>query len=378
MLDNKIRVLYVVENTSFGGGERGFGQLSTAINRNRFQPLIAAHPGGQLEDIAQNRGVKFFPLDMNRKFNLKTLSAISKIINEYKIDIVHSMGARADFFTRIAARNILSAKVICTIAMFVEGFDVNALRKALYKFADRYSSRFVSHYIAVSKALKQRLIQERKIAEEKIAVIYNGVELDRYNPDRFNSNGFRKSLVIDDDCKIVGSIGRLVYQKGFRYLIEAAKILHQKEDKLKIVIVGDGPEKKKLKRMAQTAGILDKCVFAGQRFDIPQILSEFDIFALPSVLEGFPRVVIEAMAMGKPIVATDIDGVREELTHNRTGIIVPPRNPVALAEGIACLINDRRLADQFGSEARKDAGLRFDLKQTVSNVEKLYESIYYL
>jgi glycosyltransferase involved in cell wall biosynthesis len=375
MPDSKIRVLYVVENTTFGGGERGFGQLSSAINRNRFHPIIAAHSGGRLEDMAQKQGVRFYPLDMNRKFNLKTIAKISKIINENRINIVHSMGSRADFFARIACRNILFAKVICTVAMLVEGYDVNGLRKAVYKFADWYSSRFVSHYITVSQALKQKLIQEREIPEERISVIYNGVELDRFNPERFNSNGLRKSLGIKEDYTIVGSIGRLVYQKGFLYLIEAARILHQKNYKIRLVIVGQGPEENKLKHMAETSGIIDVCTFVGQRFDIPQLLSDFDIFALPSVLEGLPRVVIEAMAMGKPIVAADIDGVREELTHNRTGIIVPPKNPVALAEAIMSLINDKRRGIQLGSEARRSAERRFDLKQTVSNIERLYESI---
>ena len=147
MPDLKIRVLYVVENTSFGGGERGFGQLSTSINRNRFQPLIAAQPGGQLEQLAYERKIIFFPIDMSKKFNLKTISKLSKIIRHNRINIVHSMGSRADFFARVASRKIKFAKVICTIAMIVEGYDICFLRKALYKYLDYYSSRFVSHFI---------------------------------------------------------------------------------------------------------------------------------------------------------------------------------------------------------------------------------------
>lgn len=375
MPDSKIRVLYVVENTTFGGGERGFGQLSTAINKNRFQPLMAAHPGGQLEKLAHKQGVRFFPLDMSSKFNVKTIAKLSKIIKENRINIVHSMGSRADFFARIACRNILSARVICTIAMLVEGYDVSGLRKAFYKFADWYSSRYVAHYITVSEALKLSLVRKHKIPEEKVSLIYNGVELDRYNPEKFKSSGLRQSLGIKDDYTIVGSVGRLVYQKGFRYLIEAARILHQKNFKIRVVIVGQGPEENNLKHMAETCGIINICAFMGQRFDIPQLLADFDIFVLSSVLEGLPRVVIEAMAMAKPIVATDLDGVREELVHNRTGLIVQPENPEALAETIIQLIKNKKKADQLGIEARKSARLRFDLKQTVSNVEKLYQSV---
>jgi glycosyltransferase involved in cell wall biosynthesis len=373
--DNKIRVLYVVENTSFGGGERGFGQLSTSIDKSRFLPHIVAHPGGQLEDLALNHGLVFFPLNMRRKANLNTISKISKIIDRHRINIVHSMGSRADFFARMAVRNCLSAKVICTIAMLIEGYDVGPLRKAIYKYADCYSSRFVSRYITVSKALKQWLVKERKISEKKISVIYNGVELDRYNPERFHGNGLRQSLNLKDDTVIVGSIGRMVYQKGFKYLIEAANILHRKNVNVHFVFVGKGPEEKSLKKMVESYRLSPICTFTGERFDIPQLLSDFDIFAFPSVQEGLPRVVIEAMAMRKPIVATDIEGVREELEHNLSGLIVPPGKADAFAEALIQLIRDKYKAGQLGLEARRNAATNFDLKRTVSNIERLYERV---
>jgi glycosyltransferase involved in cell wall biosynthesis len=372
---NKIRVLYVVENTSYGGGERGFGQLSSAINRDHFLPYIAAHPGGILENQAREKSVKFFPINMHRKLHLNTISQISDIIAEHKINIAHSMGSRADFFARMACRKMHDVQIISTIAMLIEGYDVNLFRKAIYKLADCYSSKFVSHFIAVSKALKTRLILERKIPMEKISVIYNGVELDKYDPGPNDSNRLRHSFGIEADCAVVGTIGRLVYQKGFEYFIEAAKLISKKNFNIKFVIVGHGPEEKNLQKMVERAGISQIFTFAGQRFDIPQLLGIFDIFVLPSVLEGLPRVVIEAMAMGKPIVATDIDGVREELIHDRTGLIVPAKNPKALSEAVNSLLDNRASAIQMGNEARKSAEKRFDLKKTVFNIERLYERL---
>jgi glycosyltransferase involved in cell wall biosynthesis len=141
------------------------------------------------------------------------------------------------------------------------------------------------------------------------------------------------------------------------------------------MIVGDGPEEMYLKTMVKTSGISEVFMFTGQRFDIPKILAMYDIFVLPSVLEGLPRVVIEAMAMAKPIVATDISGVREQLIHDRNGLIVPPENPEALAEAIIHLINDEKKANKLGKKARKSAKVNFDLKLTVSNIEKLYRNV---
>lgn len=375
MPKNRIRVLYVIDNFSYGGGERGFGQLSSGLNRDRFQTFIAAHPGGKLEEIARRGGVRFFPTDMSRRVNFKAISHLSRFIAQNKIDIVHSMGARADFFARMACRKSASAALICAVAMPVEGFDVNFLKKKVYKITDSYSVKYVTHFIAVSKALKEWLVKERRISSDKISVIYNGVEMDDYNPQQFASREARDSLGIKDDSAIIGTIGRLVYQKGFSYFLEAARLIHDKKKKARFVIVGQGPEEDDLKHLAKSLGISQVCEFAGLRYDIARVLFAFDVFVLSSVLEGLPRTVIEAMAMGRPIVATDIEGVREELRDNETGLLVPPANPDALAKAVLSLLENRKMAKRLGREARKDAEKRFDLKHTLANVEMLYENV---
>ena len=375
MSGNRIRVLYVIENTSFGGGERGFAQLSVNLNRSRYQPFMAAHPGGMLEKIVREAHVPFSPLDMSRKVNFKTISNLSRLISEHRIHIVHAMGTRADFFARLACRKKPSTALVCTVAMLVDGYDVGPLRKAVYKMAVRYSARYVTQYIVVSEALKDLLEKQSGIPADKITIVYNGVELDLYNPNLNASSEVRRSLEITDDYAIVGTIGRLVYQKGLPYFLEAAKHVYSEKKHVRFVIVGHGPEEAHLKRLAKSFGISHVCTFAGLRFDVPELLSAFDVFVLSSVLEGLPRVVIEAMAMGRPIVATDIDGVREQLRHNETGIVVPPADPNALAKAILDILDDKNRQKCLGREARKDAERLFDLKATVENVEMLYERV---
>jgi len=373
---NRIRVLYVVENRSFGGGERGFGQFSENLNRIRFQPFLAAHLGGKLEEIVRRAGIPFFPIDMSRKVNFRTISYLSRLISEHQIHIVHSMGARADFFARMACRKNPSAAVVCTVAMLVEGFDVGFPRKAVYKMADHYSAKYVTQYITVSKVLKEILVKERNIPADKISVIYNGVELDQYNPNLQVSDEVRKSLEISDDYPIVGTIGRVVYQKGLTYFLEAAQYVYSKKQCVRFVIVGDGPEKVHLKRLANDLGISHLCTFAGLRFDIAKLLSAFDVFVLSSLLEGLPRVVIEAMAMARPIVGTDINGVREELIHDETGLLVPPADPKALGDAILKILDDQQMAERLGKKARQYTERMFDLKRTLAKVEELYEEIF--
>ena len=375
MPHNRIRVLYVVENISFGGGERGFGQLATGLNQDRFHTALAAHPGGELEGISRQAGVEFFAVDMSRKINFSTIDQLSSLISQNRIDIVHSMGARADFFARLACRSQPSTAVVCTVAMLVDGFDVGLPRKTVYKIADRYSARYVTRYITVSRALKDRLIKEYGIPPDKISIIYNGVELDQYDPNLYVPEVARRSLGIKNNYPVIGTIGRLTYQKGFSYFLEAAKRVYLHEKQVRFVIVGDGNEEANLKQLAYSLGISHVCTFAGLRFDIAHLLSAFDVFVLSSILEGLPRIVIEAMAMKRPIVASDIDGVREQLRHNETGLLVPPADPKSLAEAILSILDDRQKAEHLGREARKAAEQMFDLKHTLDSVEMLYEEV---
>ncbi|MGD8686453.1 MAG: glycosyltransferase family 4 protein [Syntrophobacterales bacterium] len=376
MSENRIRVLYVVENTSFGGGERGFAQLATGLDQQRFQTALAAHPGGVLEEIARRAGIPFFPLDMSRKVNFGTVSKLSRLISDNRIHIVHSMGARADFFARLACRRQLSTAVVCTVAMLVEGFDVGPLRKTVYKITDRYSARYVTRYITVSRALKDRLVREYGIPPDKISIIYNGVELDQYDSNLYAPEEARRSLSIRNNYPVIGTIGRLTYQKGFSYFLEAAKRVYLQKKQVQFVIVGDGNEEARLKQLADSLGISNVCTFAGLRFDIAHLLSAFDVFVLSSILEGLPRIVIEAMAMQRPIVASDIDGVREQLRHNETGLLVPPADPKALAKAILSILDDQQKAEHLGRAARKAAEQMFDLRHTLAKVARIYMNLF--
>lgn len=375
MDQKKIRVLYVAENRSFGGSERGFSQLLTGLDPDRFQPYVAAHPGGQLGEAVRQAEVPFLPLDMARRLNLRDIGRLREFIRQNRIDVVHSMGSRADFTTRMAGRNLPSTAIVCTFAMFVEGYDVGRLRKSVYRLADRWSSKYVTRFIAVSGAIKKKLIEERGITADRITVVHNGVEFDKYDPGLYEPADSRRSLGIPNDRKVVGTVGRLVFQKGYRYLLEAAQKVLSKDEQVIFVIVGSGEEEERLKSLAQSLGISEACAFVGPRFDIANVMSAFEIFVLSSVLEGLPRTVIEAMAMARPIVATDIDGVREELRHEETGILVPPADSGSLAEAILMLLADREKAMRLGQAARRDAEQRFDIRLTLSKIETLYEDV---
>jgi len=312
---------------------------------------------------------------MGSRFNISIIRYLMIIMRKEGIHIVHSQGGRADFFARVAARLAKIPKIVSTVQMPVEGYDVSPLRKAVYVILDRFTERFVDKFIVVSEALRRTLIEGHKIAPEKVVRIYNGIELDKYNPELYSREKVRKELRIGPDEPLVGAIGRLVWQKGFPFFIRAASYVLRTIPEAKFLLVGDGPLRSELEDMIEELGLAENFVLAGFREDIPEVLAALDVLVLSSLREGLPMILLEGMAMARPVVATDIEGISEVVEHNRTGILVPPKDPQALAEGIITLLRDRDKARRMGQAGRKRVEERFSVEEMVRRTQEVYESV---
>ena len=290
---------------------------------------------------------------------------------------LHSQGARAGFFTRVAVKTAGRSHLVSTVQMPVEGYDVNPVKKSIYVALDRFSERFVDKFVVVSKSLEQTLIQKHKIRPDKVVLIYNGIELSEYYPDDFGESFrcIREEYNIGEEVFLIGAVGRMVWQKGFECLIESVPAIIKTFPRAKILIVGDGPLRKNLEALSEELRIRDKVIFTGFRSDIKEILSAIDILVIPSLLEGFPMITLEAMAMAKPIVATKIDGVNEQIMDRIDGILIPPKDPSAIAQAIIRLINDRESGRKLGLAARKRVEQEFSVEKMVAETEKVYLSL---
>ena len=367
----KTKLLLVIDGLEFGGGERVFLQLAAGL-RDRFEVSVASMPGGTFEQQVKELGISFYPVDMSRRFSLKPICRIKVIIRKNKIDLVHSQGARADFFARIAGRLAGLPRIFCTIAMPVEGFDLEPLQKKIYRFIDGLTERYVERFIVVSDSLKQILIKSRRISAHQIVRIYNGIELDQYHPDAGYVN-LRKGWGIPQNVPLIGAIGRMVWQKGFKYLIEAIPEIVRVVPEAMFLFVGDGPLKKELEDLAESLKV--KVIFTGFRSDIKDMLSAVDLLVVPSLLEGFPMITLEAMAMAKPIVATNIDGITEQITDGANGILVPPKDPSALAKAVIRVLDDKELARSMGLAAREKVEQEFSVEKMIAETKKVYSSL---
>jgi len=375
----KCNILYVIDNIEFGGGERVFSQIIRGLDKERFGVFVASNPGGIFEEKLTEVGIKIDPVCMTNRYNLGIISRLKKIIKTKDVRIVHSQGGRADFFARTAARISHAPIIISSIAMMVEGYDVSILRKSLYVLMDRHTERWVDRFIILSEASRRTLIERHKIPPEKIVKIHNGIEIEEYHPDikevKNKKSELRRELGLKSDVPVIGAIGRLVWQKGFEYLIQAIPQVIQAFPEAKFLIVGEGPLRRGLEELSERQKIEDNIIFTGFRSDIKDILATIELLAMPSLLEGLPLVLLEGMAMAKPIVATRIDGITEVLENGETGLLVPAKNPHDLAEAIIEILKNKTKADLLGQNARKIVEEKFSVKRMVEQTELVYEKL---
>jgi glycosyltransferase involved in cell wall biosynthesis len=375
---DKIKILFVIENIFFGGGERAFAQIINALDKTKYEIYVACFPGGHFEEQIKNRA-KLLSIDLRNRFNLTNISKLARLMRDNKVQIVHTQGGRGGFFARTAAKIAKVPVIISTIAMPVEGFNVGIIKKSCYMALDRFSERYAHRFIAVSEALKQTLIENHKIPSENVVTIYNGIEIDKYTGIEHAERELKEEFNISPDNILIGYVGRLTWQKGLKYFIEAMHLIKQNNsdlvDKITYLIVGEGEEKACLEKKVADLKLKDNVIFAGFRQDIKKIISALNILVLPSLREGQPIILLEAMAVRTPIIASDIEGIKETIEDKISGFLVNPRDPHAIANAIVDVIKNPDIAWELVENARKTVEQKFNLKDKIAQHERLYESL---
>lgn len=375
----RYNLLYVFDNMEFGGGERVFAQIINRLSGERYKIIVACLPTGAFIEKIEGNGAEINSVDMRNRFNPGVILQLSGLIKKEKVDIVHSQGARADFFARVAAKLASVPIVISTIPMPVEGFDVRPIRKLIYTAFNRFSECFVDRFIVVSDALEKMMIERHRIAPQRIVKIYNGIEKDEYciadEEIAHRRLRFRTKVNIGQDVAVIGIIGRLVWQKGFEYFIEAIPEVLKEYKQARFLLVGTGELEEELKVKSKKLKLEEKAIFTGFMSDIKDVLASIDVFVIPSLREGLPVVLLEAMAMKKPIVATNIEGIAEILENGVSGLLVPPRNSKALAEAVINMLTYKEKALRMGISARMIVEERFGVDIMVQKVEEVYEEL---
>lgn len=370
---DRINILHVYPNSQTGGIQNQIISLLKVYDRETFTPYICCFgPKKEMGRMVENLGVDF--ISFNRE-NYKTFSPgllmnLYKLIKDRRIHIIRSHNYRANLYSLLAGR-LAGVPVVASIHNVYTNKDKSLKRRLINQAILKMAPRL----IAVSDAIKNDVVRYLGIDPAKITVIYNGVDTVRFDPEK-TFNDIREEFSIGREDILIGFIGRLVNFKGVEHLIKAVSLLKDEFGSMKLLIVGDGPVRDTLKAKAADSNIGGITRFTGKRADIPAILACIDILAIPSVgEEGFPNTLVEAMSMGKSVVATTVGGIPEVIDNGVTGLLIPPSDPTRLAAALKMLINNRELSLKMGRAARRVVTEKFSVRATAEKWESIYRDV---
>jgi glycosyltransferase involved in cell wall biosynthesis len=372
----KLRIIEMIDKPSLGGGQTAVLLLARYLDPGLFEVTVLSGGGGPLVDEAGRAGVGHIAVAWGGRRPLRTAAEVARILESEKADVLHTHGGYAGFYGRWAARRSRTPVVVHTLHGIHYLHYRNPALRRLSIWQERFFSRMTDALVLVCQSDLGLARRNRLASEQKLIVIQNGLPEAAPAPADSSVASLKSELGWEPGRPIVGTVARLHRQKGIDDLIRAAPRIFEAAPEARIVIVGDGPLRRKLQRRAARLGLEDRIAFLGGRPDAPRLISLFDIFVLPSLWEGLPFVLVEAAALGKPIVASAVDGVPEILEDGKTGVLIRPGDPAALAEAVVRLLADGKSAASLGQAARALIPPRFPLRRTIDQHQNLYLRLY--
>lgn len=375
-MKRRITVLFPIAGLPLGGAEQQLLELVKGLNKSKFRIIVLTlSRGGTLEpEFRKVPGVRLIGLKRKGISGFLILLKIIAILRRIKVDVVQPFITPAIFYSILPALICGTPVKIVTERSGPGRKNGTPFRYRIYLLAEDLLTRFTDCSVANSEAGKRYLI-ERGINPSRVKVIYNGINLNRLNAADEKVDEIRHKLGVSPTGKIVGMIATMFPVKNHTmFLNAAARICHFIPD-VRLALVGSGPLHSNLERLACDLGLESKVIFFGDQRDVGAYLKAFDIAVLTSDTEGCSNFLLEAMALGKPIVATDAGGNRELVYNGANGVLVPPRDAEALADAIINLLNNPALAQSMGQAGKERVTTQFSLENMVSQYESLYEDI---
>jgi glycosyltransferase involved in cell wall biosynthesis len=336
------------------------------LNKRGFRVILACQPNSFLERSGRERSLEILPLRMN--YFLPSLIKLSFFLRREKVDLINAHGY-PDHFLCAVARKITGVRALVRTKHNHVPLKGGALSRYLY-------GTLTSRIVAISEHIREVMIQSG-LKPEQVTTIRTAINLSQFVPREKNQH-LLKELNFPEQCAIIGIVARLTERKGFKNLFEAVKLLVDEGRSIRCLVVGGGASKEKitaLKNYAESLSISPYILLTGRRGDIPDILSLLDVFILPSLAEGLGRSLLEAMAAGKPIVATTVGGIPEAIEHDKSGLLVPADDSRSLAHAIALLLDNPLKAQELGRASRKRAELLFDETKMIDRICALYDEL---
>ncbi len=357
-----------VAGSSIHGVSRLFAWWFPRFDSTRFDvSLVGLKAPEPASDKLREAGVEVTHLSRS-KFDPRILTDLVRIGRERGARVLHVHGYAAADFGRLAAKALGAGLVLH------EHF-ADPKMPGYQAVADRLLAGLTDRAVAVSGSTRDFLVRERFVPEGRVRLVWNGAPLAEFAPRPADeSRALRRSFGFDDETLVIGTISRLSLQKSHRTLLDALPPVFARFPAARALIVGDGDQMEALREQAARLGIAGAVVFAGHRTDVPELLSALDVFCISSTYEGTPLALFEAMAAGRTIVSTAVDGCAEVLRDGATGLLVPPSDPPALGDALVRALADAGLRRSL-SDAALAASRQFDIAECVRQLEAIYDEV---
>jgi glycosyltransferase involved in cell wall biosynthesis len=364
-------LLYVITSSDIGGEERHLFHLARYMRDGGHHVQVCSlRERGAIGRKLEADGFPLMSFNESEKPSAHTLlqnaRRLGAFIRDQQIDLVHSFLVRANVETRLAGW--LSGT---RCAVINSEACINLRKSSTSIWLDRSTCRWCDVVLANSRAVADVLSRRERVPASKIRIVYQGIDVTRFGRD-----GHRASYgPTRPQDVVIGYVGRLHPEKGPRFLIDAASRVARTTDAFQVVIVGDGAERESLQAMAGSLGVSRRVRFVGMQSDVASFMRTFDILVIPSLEEGLPTVAMEALACGVPVVATAVGGTPEVIDHRRTGLLVPPADPAALADALVTLLTNAPLRQRLGQLGPRVVEDRFQATRMLTQTAAIYDEV---
>jgi len=360
-----MKILHINTEKTWRGGEQQTFNLLNGLNKKNISSHLVCQPGSPMAEQAEEAGIKTFPIAMHGEVDPFACFRIKTLIKRNKYSIIHSHTSHAH---TLAFLSSFGTKVIRLVTRRV---DFSIYRHSFLKLNGikyRYMSDF---YVAISRKIKEVMVADG-VPKERVFVVHSGI-----NPERFEH--FKKEPLIAEfnikgNEQIVINVAHLAGHKGQKYLVRAIPDVLAKLPNTRFFIVGGGELMEELKTLSKSLGLDDRLVFTGFRKDVGAFYHTADLFVMSSVQEGLGTAVLDALALGKPVVATKSGGIPEIIQNGETGLLVPSEEPNALSDAIVQILTDNELANRVAGKGQALVNKKFTVSAMVDkNIDVYYQ-----
>lgn len=372
-ISGKIKVLECIRQGKIGGGESHLLSLIENIDQSKFSPLVLSFTDGPMIERLKGMKIGTSIIHTEKPFNFFIWSKVKSFLKREKVDLVHAHGTRANSNVLWAARS-LGIPVIYTIHGWSFHPDQNAFVKKIRILGEKFLTSRSTINISVSASNQHS--GKAYINSFKSVIVNNGIDVNKFSPDK-KHNDIRKELGIPDKITLILFLARFTLQKQPMLLIKAFEEALKINPSMHLLMVGDGEQKTMAEEFIKKSGMVNKITLWPFRQDVPDVLASADIFVLPSLWEGLPIGLLEAMAMGKAVLASNADGTSEIIKHEENGLLMDIKEmPKAMPQLLAKLSLNNNLKTAIGNKARETVQYRFNAQKMTKEIENIYFKIY--